>query len=81
MALGAVTTVFGLLTLFTLWPYWVGMYGINYIWIVVFGVDIPVLVFLAVLWRSQHPNTIRRISALLKVDMLVGLSAIILGTG
>lgn len=74
-----VTAVFTALILFTFIPYLFDFYSEAYLWLVLFGVDAVLLALLAIMWRYPNPATLRRISAVLKADMLVGLLAIYVG--
>ncbi len=77
-ALQAVTVVYLVLILVTLWPFYAHLYGPAYLAVVVIGVDLVLAGVLVALWRMENPP-LRRINALLKVDMLIGLLAIYFG--
>jgi 4-hydroxybenzoate polyprenyltransferase len=79
-ALGAVTAIFTLLIAFSFLPYWAGVYNLTYLVVVVVGVDLFLIAIMMYMWKRPQPETFRRISAFLKVDMLVGLLAVILGS-
>ncbi len=74
-----ITFVFAILIVFTLVPYLLDIYGKRYFWTVLVGVDLVIVVAVAVMWARPQPESLRRISAVLKVDMLVGLFAVFLG--
>lgn len=78
-ALILATLVFVTLTLFTLFPYFLGLYGKAYLWTVTVGVDLIILVALAFLWLRPAPAHFGRVAKILKADMLVGLVALYLG--
>lgn len=78
-AFTVITFVFASLIVFTLVPYWFDIYGKRYFWTVLVGVDLVIVVAVAVMWARPQPESLRRISAVLKVDMLVGLLAVFLG--
>ncbi len=63
----------------TFLPYVFEVYGKRYLWTVLFGVDLVLIVVLVFMWVRPEPPSLRRISAVLKADMLVGLFAIFLG--
>jgi len=75
-----ITVIYALLFLFTLLPFWTGLYGWLYLVAVVVGVY-PVLGYaIWSLWRDSSPENLGRLSRILKADMLVGLLAILLGS-
>ncbi len=74
-----VTFLFGLLIPGTLLPYWMGIYGRWYLLVVIAGVQVVLAGSLLVMWMRPRPPMLRRLSAVLKADMLVGLLAIYLG--
>jgi len=79
-ALSVVTVVYLLLICLTFVPYWFGNYGVFYLIVVAVGVDAVVLMSLLAMWRFQMPDRMRQISMVLKVDMVIGLVAIYIGS-
>ena len=78
-ALILTTCIFIVLILFTLLPYFWGIYGIYFLFIVVFGVH-SILIFIVISgWINPSPKNLGLLSNILKVDMLVGLFAIYMG--
>jgi geranylgeranylglycerol-phosphate geranylgeranyltransferase len=78
-ALGWASLVFIILIVVTPLPFVVGYYSLPYLVIVAFGVDLP-LVWVIVSWRrNQNSDHLGRLSLLLKIDMWVGLAAILAG--
>lgn len=74
-----VTLIFALLLIATWLPYFTRIYGFWYLLIVVLGVQ-SVLVFTIIsIWARPERANFRRLSALLKADMVVGLAAIYAG--
>ncbi|MHB2155724.1 geranylgeranylglycerol-phosphate geranylgeranyltransferase [Calditrichota bacterium GD2] len=72
--------VFIFLIILTIIPYILKVYGEMYLWIVTIGVH-SVLIFVSVfLWFRNDRAVLGKISHLLKLDMLVGLAAIYLGS-
>jgi len=60
-------------------PYFLGKFNIWYLVIVLNGV-LPVLIFSTVMiWRFTESEEWRRLSMILKYDMIVGLVALIIG--
>ncbi len=79
-SLAIASIVFVLLIISTLIPFFLRIYGAVYLWVVVFGVDCPLMYVIASVWHDSHPAHLGRLSFLLKLDMLVGLLAIYLGS-
>ncbi|MDZ7305268.1 MAG: UbiA family prenyltransferase, partial [candidate division KSB1 bacterium] len=75
----AATSAFILLIAATLVPFYFGIYGRTYLWIILFGVDAVVILTIYFLWKNPTQRCMRQLSAVLKADMLVGLAAIYLG--
>jgi geranylgeranylglycerol-phosphate geranylgeranyltransferase len=80
IALKTATGIFVLLVFLTLLPYFFKIYGVYYLLTVVVGVDLVIVGVLISVWRDSSPKNLRKMSNLLKADMLVGLVAIFLGT-
>lgn len=78
-ALLMATMVFFILIAFTFFPYIFNIYGEGYFWTVLLGVDLVIALTLAVMWSNPEPNMLRRVSAVLKADIFVGLLALYLG--
>ncbi len=74
-----ITAVFSLLMILTLVPYGAGLFGRVYLWLVVLGVDAVLLFVMVSLWRDSSRENLHRLSGILKLDMLVGLLAIVAG--
>lgn len=75
----AVTIVFTILILLTFVPFMLNIYGKGYFWIVSLGVDLVLIFALTLMWLRPVPENLKRISTILKADMLVGLLAIYVG--
>ena len=78
-ALATATGAFGILVLLTFVPFYLGLYGWPYLAIVVFGVDSALIYAIVSMWRNNSPSNLRRVSAMLKADMMIGLGAILAG--
>ncbi|MGH2567750.1 MAG: geranylgeranylglycerol-phosphate geranylgeranyltransferase [Bacteroidota bacterium] len=63
----------------TLGAYQIGLYNRQYL-AVVGLVDASLIVVIVLMWRNASPSNMHRLSTVLKVDMLVGLVAIYLGS-
>ena len=74
-----VNVLFAMLLLLTLLPYIFSVYSIDYLWIVIPGVDMVLLFVMIKLWRSGDSSAVGKLSSLLKVDMFVGLAAVWVG--
>lgn len=75
-----VNFVFILLIVLTFLPYILNVYNDIYLWVVTFGVDLVLISVSIFLWFKNDRITLGRISHLLKLDMLIGLAAIYLGS-
>jgi len=79
VALVSATLVYGLLIAFTFLPYLLDIYGKGYFWIVLLGVDLVIILVLGFIWVRPFPESLSRVSMVLKADMFVGLVAIYIG--
>lgn len=73
------TVIFSALFVATIIPFVFKIYGKYYLLIVMLGVNTLVMYTVVDIWARPSTQTFRRISALLKADMLVGLTAIYVG--
>ncbi|MFQ5605540.1 MAG: geranylgeranylglycerol-phosphate geranylgeranyltransferase [bacterium] len=78
-ALAIATLIYCILIVFTFLPYFWGIFGKGYFWIVVFGVDLVIVFVLILIWMKPVTGTMRTVSAILKADMLMGMLAIYVG--
>ncbi len=69
-----------LLIIFTTIPYFLGIYNIKYFIFVLIIVDSLFVYFVKELFNNVKPENLRRLSNLLKINMLLGLTAIYLGS-
>jgi len=76
-----VNLVFLLLAVFTILPYILSIYNKEYLYVVLWGVDSVLLIVSMVLWVSTEPAVLGKLSHLLKLDMIVGLLALYIGSG
>ena len=76
-ALAAVSLSYIVLALATPIPFIVGLYGLRYLCGILL-LDALLAYLLLALWRDRDPSRFRRLSALLKVGMVLGLGAILL---
>jgi len=79
-ALRLVSVALGILVLATFLPVLLNVYGYLYLWVVVFGVDIVLLYVLISMWNDRSTGNIARLNVLLKIDMLAGIAAVLLGS-
>ena len=70
-----ITALYLLLILCTPLPLLTGYYGLRYLALVLL-LDGLLIYFIRTLWRSDTPESLRRLSRLLKLGMVLGLSAI-----
>ena len=73
------TSVLAILFVVTWWPWVCGYYGKYYLMIIIAGVQSVLLLVIGMIWWYPQRSTYRRMSNLLKADMLVGLLAIYAG--
>jgi geranylgeranylglycerol-phosphate geranylgeranyltransferase len=62
-----------------LFPYVFGTYNELYLWLVVIGINMPILICAIILWRFPSKNNFARIQLFLKLNIFVGLAALYLG--
>lgn len=74
-----INIVFGTLIILTTIPFFLGIYNLEYLWIVIIGVDLILLSVSVILWKFSDRITLGRISHILKLDMLIGLLSIYIG--
>jgi 4-hydroxybenzoate polyprenyltransferase len=73
------TVIFIVLIVVTLIPYILHIYGIIYLFVIIFGIY-PVLAFVVYRsWKYPNPHNLGVMSNILKANMLVGLMAIYFG--
>ncbi len=75
-----VNFLFAVLIVLTFVPYYLHIFNATYLWIAALGVDTVLLFTGIALWFKNDPATLGKFSHLLKLDMLVGLLAIYLGS-
>lgn len=71
--------VFALLVVVTPLPFMQGLYGYVYLIMVLVGVDLVLAVIIASLLSRRRWMDLRRASTLIKMDMVVGLAALLVG--
>ncbi len=69
----------GLSMIFFLFPAVFGSYSDLYLWIILIGMDLPMLIAMILLCRFPEKKNYRRIQLFLKLNIFVGLAAIYLG--
>jgi geranylgeranylglycerol-phosphate geranylgeranyltransferase len=74
------TLVFLVLIVLTVVPYFFKIFSLLYLLVVIPGVDLVLVYVVWSMWRDPSPPSLHRLSNLLKVDMLLGLAAIYLGS-
>ncbi len=78
-ALRLVSVVFLLLTGILFLPFLYHIYNISYIRIVVPGVALVLIAIILLLWKNYNRKRLAIASAVLKIDMFIGLVAIYMG--
>ncbi len=74
-----VTAIFSVLFIATIVPFCYHVYGKWYFYIVMLGVNTVLLFSTVSMWKFTYRENLRKLSAILKADMLVGLIAIYAG--
>jgi geranylgeranylglycerol-phosphate geranylgeranyltransferase len=60
-------------------PYALGVYNQVYLWMVLLGINLPLLVFAFILWKQPDKKNYFRVQLFLKLDIFVGLAALYFG--
>ncbi len=60
-------------------PYALGIYNQVYLWIVLLGINFPLLLFAFILWKQPIKKNYSRVQLFLKLDIFVGLAALYFG--
>ncbi len=60
-------------------PFFLGSYNHVYLWMVIVGINLPLLVFAFILWRQPNKKNYFRVQLFLKLDIFVGLAALYFG--
>lgn len=68
-----------ILIIVTIIPYWMGIYGKYYLWVVLIAVNIPLLYAAVSIYHDYSSQNCGRLARLLKGDVFFGLLAIYLG--
>ncbi|MGD9489290.1 MAG: geranylgeranylglycerol-phosphate geranylgeranyltransferase [Calditrichaceae bacterium] len=79
-SIALVNLIFILLITLTIVPYILNIYNLTYLFVVVFGVDLVLLIVSISIWKWNDHSALGKWSHLLKLDMVVGLIAIYLGS-
>ncbi|MGD9898041.1 MAG: geranylgeranylglycerol-phosphate geranylgeranyltransferase [Calditrichaceae bacterium] len=79
-SIALVNLIFILLIILTIVPYILNIYNLTYLFVVLIGVDLILLMVSISIWKWNDPSALGKFSHLLKLDMVVGLIAIYLGS-
>jgi len=60
-------------------PYFLGVYNHVYLWMVILGINVPLLFFAFVLWKQPDKKSYSKAQMFLKLDIFVGLAALYFG--
>lgn len=74
------TVLFLLLMAGVTLPYYLEIYNRAYFFIVMVGVNLPILYITFQMWSSHSTREYRQLSHILKADMIIGLLAVFIGT-
>ncbi|MCK4545929.1 MAG: geranylgeranylglycerol-phosphate geranylgeranyltransferase [Candidatus Eisenbacteria sp.] len=80
-ALAIAAVVFGVLVGATLLPFALGYYNAIYLVMVIIGVDLPLVYVMIAILSGPSERRLGMLSGLLKIDMLVGIVCILIGSG
>ncbi|MBL0176331.1 MAG: geranylgeranylglycerol-phosphate geranylgeranyltransferase [Ignavibacteria bacterium] len=78
--LALTSAIFAIIIAGSFVPWLLDLYSARYLVIVVAGVDLVLAASAAIMWISPRRSTIARLCTVLKFDMLVGMTALMLGT-
>ncbi|MGB8658464.1 MAG: geranylgeranylglycerol-phosphate geranylgeranyltransferase [Candidatus Zixiibacteriota bacterium] len=78
-SLGICTSVFSFLVMLSVLPYVLHVLSLPYLLLVVPGVDVVLVYVVWSMWKDPSKSNLHRLANLLKVDMLVGMAAVLLG--
>ena len=78
-ALVLVTALLASVIIGSIIPFWFSLYNETYFWVVFFGVDCVLVGLLVAMWNDRSRGNIARLNILLKYDMLLGITAIVMG--
>ncbi|OGC75880.1 MAG: hypothetical protein A2145_07115 [candidate division Zixibacteria bacterium RBG_16_40_9] len=73
-----VTAIFGSLILLSGVPYFLKIFNWRYLILVILGVDLVLIYVIISLWKDWSKENLARLSGILKLDMLMGLLAIVM---
>jgi geranylgeranylglycerol-phosphate geranylgeranyltransferase len=73
------TVVIFLLIVFTLMPYFYGIFSLRYLIVVILGVDLFFVYITISMWRRPNSKNLGRLSFLMKIDIFIALLAVYLG--
>jgi len=72
------TSIFGLLIILCGLPYFLKIFNLRYLILVILGVDLVLIYVIISLWKDWSKENLARLSGILKLDMLMGLLAIVM---
>jgi geranylgeranylglycerol-phosphate geranylgeranyltransferase len=78
-ALVVITLTFVILMILVFVPYLLGLFNQKYLVLAVLGVDFLLLYVLWSMWKDESVKNLARLNSLLKLNMFLGLLAIVLG--
>ncbi len=60
-------------------PYFFGVYNHVYVWMVIFGINLPLIALAFSLWKHPDKKNYSKVQLFLKLDIFVGLAALYFG--
>ncbi len=73
-----VTAIFSFLIMLTTVPYLFDIFNLRYLILAILGVDLVLIYVIISLWKDWSKENLARLSGILKLDMLMGLLAIVM---
>jgi len=77
--LNLVLSFMAVFVILDLLPYALGAYNQVYLWMVIIGINLPLLIFAFILWKQPAKKNYSRMQLFLKLDIFVGLAALYFG--
>ncbi len=77
-ALALVTAIFSFLIILTAVPYLLNIFNLRYLILAIIGVDLILIYVIISLWKDWSKENLARLSGILKLDMLLGLLAVVM---
>lgn len=79
-ALMLISCILIMLIIITIIPYFLDIFSIYYLIVVVVGVDMFLVYVMVSMWHNQGVDNLRRLEVMMKINMLIGLAAVYVGS-